>query len=157
MLRSTLSAFFTKFPAQTVKAHCDGPCGVYDPASTRIAAEAVLSMTKKLLAMEPPQGNDPSAWANYNNTFSRYVAIKEEQAQETKKELLILWTDYFKPEHLSTFPDLHETFWKAAKLCSACKVNIDQSKAEELMAAVEKIHNMFWKSKGRTDAWVTAS
>ena len=80
------------------------------------------------------------------------MAIKEEEAQKTKKELLILWTDYFKPEHLTTFPDLHDTFWKAAKLCSACKVNIDQAKAEELMAAVEKIHGMFWQSKGRNDA-----
>ena len=114
-------------------------------------------MTKKLLAMEPPSGNDPVAWASYNNTFSRYVAVKEEQAQETKKELLILWTDYFKPEHLATFPDLHDTFWKASKLCSACKVNIDQSKAQELMQAVEKIHKMFWQSKGRNDSWVTAS
>ncbi len=157
MLRSALSAIFNRLPASTVSAHCDGPCGVYDPASARIAAEAVLSMTKKLIALEPPQSNSASDWATYNNTFSRFVAVKEEQAQETKKELLILWTDYFKPEHLATFPELHDTFWTAAKLCSACKVNIDQGKAEELMQAVEKIHTMFWKSKGRTDAWVTAS
>ena len=157
MLRSLLSIIFSGLPAQKVKAHCDGPCGVYDPASARIAAEAVLSMTKKLLAMAPPSANDQAAWAEYSNTFARYVAIKEEQAKETKQELLILWTDYFKPEHLATYPDLHETFWKAAKLCSACKVNIDQSKAEELMQAVEKIHNMFWSSKGRSDSWVTAS
>ncbi len=157
MLRSALSAIFKSLPAQKVKAHCDGPCGVYDPASARVAAEAVLSMTKKLKEMAPPQGNDSAAWAAYNNTFSRYVAIKEDQAKETKKELLILWTDYFKPEHLATYPDLHDTFWKAAKLCSACKVNIDQQKAEELMKSVEKIHHMFWKSKGRADTWTTAS
>lgn len=157
MLRSVFSAIFKRLPAASAQAHCDGPCGVYDPASARIAAEAVLSMSKKLLAMAPPTSNDPSAWAEYNNTFSRYVSVKEEQAQETKKELLILWTDYFKPEHLAQFPDLHDTFWKAAKLCSACKVNIDQSKAEDLLKAVEKVHNMFWKSKGRADAWVTAS
>ena len=157
MLRSALSAIFSNLPAPIVQAHCDGPCGVYDPASARVAAEAVLSMTKKLLALEPPQGNDPAAWATYNNTFSRFVAIKEDQAKETKKELLILWTDYFKPEHLASYPDLHDTFWKAAKLCSACKVNIDQKKAEELMQSVEKIHRMFWSSKGRADAWVTAS
>ena len=114
-------------------------------------------MTKKLIALAPPEGNDAAAWATYNNTFSRYVAVKEEQAQETKEELLILWTDYFKPEHLATFPELHDTFWKAAKPCSARKVNIDQAKAEELMKAVEKIHTMFWSSKGRSDAWVTAS
>ena len=157
MLRSALSAIFSNLPAPIVQAHCDGPCGVYDPASARVAAEAVLSMTKKLMDLTPPEDNNPLAWASYNNTFSRFVAIKEEQAKETKKELLILWTDYFKPEHLSAFPDLHETFWKAAKLCSACKVNIDESKARELMSAVEKIHNMFWQSKGRSDAWITAS
>jgi len=157
MLRSALSAIFNTLPATTVHAHCDGPCGVYDPASSRIAAEAVLSMTKKLLAMELPNGNDPAALAAYNNTFTRFVAIKEEQAQETKKELLILWTDYFKPEHLATFPDLHDTFWKAAKLCSSCKVNINESHANELLNSVEKIHTMFWQSKGRADAWVTAS
>ncbi|KGG22133.1 Nickel-dependent superoxide dismutase [Prochlorococcus marinus str. SS2] len=152
-----ISSLLKRLPAQKALAHCDGPCGVYDPASARISAEAVLSMTKKLLALTPPEGKDSSEWATYNNTFSRFVAVKEEQAQETKKELLILWTDYFKPEHLASFPDLHDTFWKAAKLCSACKVNIDQSKTEELMAAVEKVHHMFWKSKGRSDSWTTAS
>ena len=157
MFKALLSGIFSSFPAPIVRAHCDGPCGVYDPASSRVAAEAVLSMTKKLIALEPPQSGDKNGWLVYNNTFSRYVAIKEEQAQETKKELLILWTDYFKPEHLETFPDLHTTFWKAAKLCSACKVNIDQSKAEELLESVQKIHHMFWKSKGRSDSWVTAS
>ena len=157
MLRSALSTIFSSLPAKKVHAHCDGPCGVYDPASARVAAEAVLSMTKKLLALSPPEASDSSALAAYNNTFSRYVSIKEEQAQETKKELLILWTDYFKPEHLSSFPDLHDTFWKASKLCSNCKVNIDQAKAEELLTAVEKIHHMFWQSKGRSDAWVKAS
>ncbi|AII44021.1 nickel-containing superoxide dismutase (NISOD) [Synechococcus sp. KORDI-100] len=157
MLRSALSAIVRVLPASVAHAHCDGPCGVYDPASARVAAEAVLSMTKKLKFLEAPANGDAAAMAAYNNTFSRYVAIKEDQAKETKKELLILWTDYFKPDHLATFPDLHDTIWKATKLCSACKVHIDQGKAEELMAAVEKIHNMFWQSKGRSDAWVTAS
>jgi len=141
----------------TVKAHCDGPCGVYDPASTRVAAEAVLSMTKKLIALDPPSSTNSEEWTAYSNTFSRYVAVKEEQAKEAKKEILILWTDYFKPVHLETYPDLHETIWKAAKLCSSCKVNIDLAQAEELMSYVEKIHNIFWASKGRSDAFVKAS
>tara|TARA_Y100000589_G_scaffold309229_1_gene326491 strand:+ start:744 stop:1175 length:432 start_codon:yes stop_codon:yes gene_type:complete len=140
-----------------VYAHCDGPCGVYDPASARVAAEAVLSMTKKLLDLTPPSNENKAEWSSYNNTFSRYVAIKEDQAKETKKEILILWTDYFKPVHLENFPDLHDTIWKATKLCSACKVNIDQNQAEELMNYVEKIHNIFWQTKGRSDAFVKAS
>ena len=157
MLRQFINSFLKVEPIMEAHAHCDGPCGVYDPASTRVAAEAVLSMTKKLIALTPPASTDSQEWAAYSNTFSRYVAVKEEQAKETKKEILILWTDYFKPVHLETYPDLHDTIWKAAKLCSACKVNIDLAQAEELMSYVEKIHNIFWASKGRTDAFVKAS
>jgi len=157
MFSNLINSFFNKNPIERVHAHCDGPCGVYDPASARVAAEAVLSMTKKLIDLTPPDNTNSADWSAYNNTFSRYVAIKEEQAKETKKEILILWTDYFKPVHLETYPDLHDIIWKAAKLCSACKVNIDQSLAEELMNHVEKIHNIFWQSKGRSDSFVKAS
>tara|TARA_Y100001968_G_C18974730_1_gene533953 strand:- start:67 stop:540 length:474 start_codon:yes stop_codon:yes gene_type:complete len=157
MLSKFINSFLNKESIIEVQAHCDGPCGVYDPASARVAAEAVLSMTKKLIDLNPPSNTDSEEWASYSNTFSRFVAVKEEQAKETKKEILILWTDYFKPVHLETYPDLHETIWKASKLCSACKVNIDLAQAEELMNYVEKIHKIFWASKGRTDAFVKAS
>lgn len=145
------------FPAQEVQAHCDGPCGVYDPASARIAAEAVLSMTKKMLALTPPDGTDNQAWASYLNTMSRYASIKEEQAHLAKSELLVLWTDYFKPVHLESYPDLHDTFWKAAKLCSACKVEVNLGHAEDLMKAIEQIHTIFWGTKGRDVAYYVAS
>ncbi len=124
MLRSALSALACALPAPVAEAHCDGPCGVYDPASARVAAEAVLCLQQHLRPLRGHQGRGST-----------------EDQERT----------------VATFPDLHDTFWKAAKLCSACKVNIDQAKAEELMAAVEKIHGMFWQSKGRSDAWVTAS
>merc|ERR1711916_163796 len=99
MLRSALSALACALPAPVAEAHCDGPCGIYDPASARVAAEAVVSMTKKILAMTPPDASDTTAVLRFHNTLSRYVAIKEEQAEQTKRELLILWTDYFKPPH----------------------------------------------------------
>ena len=145
------------FPATEVHAHCDGPCGVYDPASARIAAEAVLSMTKKILALTPPAEGDAKALAAYANTVSRYVQIKEEQAHLAKTELLVLWTDYFKPVHLEQYPDLHDTFWKAAKLCSAVKVAVSLEDAEKLMDTIKKIHEIFWATKNREVAWYTAS
>ena len=157
MFSKVLTSIFKKTSMLKVHAHCDGPCGVYDPSSARVAAEAVLSMTKKLIDLKSPSSTNTEEWSAYNNTFSRYVAIKEDQAKETKKEILILWTDYFKPVHLETYPDLHDTIWKATKLCSACKVNIDQSQAEELMTYIEKIHNIFWQTKGRNDSFVKAS
>ena len=69
----------------------------------------------------------------------------------------MLWTDYFKPVHLEQFPDLHETFWNAAKLCSAVKVGVSLEDAEALMAAIEDIHNKFWATKNREVAYYTAS
>jgi len=138
-------------------AHCDGPCGVYDPSAARINAEAVLSMTKKLLTLEMPVTDDKEALMAYNNSMIRYVQIKEEQAQKCKEELLILWTDYFKPPHVEAFPELHDTFWKAAKLCSHCKVEVNLQSAEKLMEAVKNIHQIFWKSKDRNVEWVQAS
>lgn len=157
MLKKTVDTIREWFPAEEVEAHCDGPCGVYDPASARITAEAVLSMTKKILALEPPAAGNAHAMAAYLNTASRYIKIKEEQAHETKEHLLVLWTDYFKAEHLEKYPDLHDTFWKAAKLCSACKVEVNLEHAQDLLAAVEKVHNIFWGSKGRDVPWVLAS
>ena len=157
MLRQVITKIQNWFPATEVSAHCDGPCGVYDPASARITAEAVVSMTKKILALEAPSPGDAAATVAYQNTLSRFIAIKEEQAQKTKEDLLILWTDYFKPVHLEKYPDLHDTFWKAAKLCSACKVEVSLDHANELMDAVQKIHQMFWGSKDKDVTWYKAS
>tara|TARA_Y100001970_G_scaffold166768_1_gene204072 strand:- start:86044 stop:86493 length:450 start_codon:yes stop_codon:yes gene_type:complete len=137
-------------------AHCDGPCGVYDPASARIAGEAVQSMTKKMVDLAENHGGDCGS-AGYINTMSRYAAIKEEEAQICKDELLVLWTDFFKPQHLESNPNLHEIFWKAAKLCSACKVEVSTMHAQELMDAIEEIHNLFWAVKGRDVPWIRAS
>lgn len=137
-------------------AHCDGPCGIYDPASARIAGEAVLSMTKKMVDLECPDTSNSNAMASYINTMSRYASVKEEQATECKRELLVLWTDYFKPDHLDKYPNLHELFWNAAKMCSACKVEVSHEHATELMDMIKKIHNIFWESKGREVPWVTA-
>ncbi|HJM29850.1 MAG TPA: superoxide dismutase, Ni [Candidatus Thalassarchaeaceae archaeon] len=139
------------------EAHCDGPCGVYDPASARIAGEAVQSMTKKMIALDNPGTENHEQFIAYLNTMSRYAAIKEEEAQKCKDELLVLWTDFFKPQHLESNPELHNTFWQAAKLCSACKVEVSDVHAQELMDAIEEIHNVFWTTKGREVPWIRAS
>ena len=130
-------------PAETAYAHCDGPCGVYDPAAARIAAEAVLSMEKKIAALG--EGNDPASV----NSRTRFIAIKEQQAELVKHELMVLWHDYFKPEHLEKYPDLHTKFWQAAKLASKNKTEQDPANGEALLAAIEEVHNIFWATKGR--------
>lgn len=122
-------------------AHCDVPCGIYDPKQAQIAAATVLRMVEKLVAL--PEG---SSSLEDKNAFARMVLIKEEHARRCKEELLILWTDFFKPEHLQMFPDLHETFWKAAKLCSTNKQHVDSKAAKDLVKAVDDIAKMFVKA-----------
>ncbi|MGC2236728.1 MAG: superoxide dismutase, Ni [Pyrinomonadaceae bacterium] len=146
-----------KLNFETAEAHCDGPCGVYDPAQARIEAESVLQLTKKILDLKRPEGDDAKAHAAYQNTLTRFIAIKEKRAELAKEHLLVLWTDYFKPAHLEKYPDLHETFWNAAKACSSCKQEVSLEHAQELMDAIKKVHEMFWDSKGRDVPWYTAS
>lgn len=157
MLKKAADLLANRNGVTPAEAHCDGPCGVYDPASARIAAEAAVSMTKKILALTPPASGDAAAMAAYLNTAARYIAIKEEQAHLAKEELLVLWTDYFKPPHLAAHPNLHDIFWKATKLCSAVKVEVSATHAQELMDAIKEIHDLFWSTKGRDVAWYTAS
>jgi len=142
---------------ETAEAHCDGPCGVYDPAQARVEAESVLQLTKKILDLKIPDGSDAKASIAYNNTLTRFIAIKEERAELAKHHILVLWTDYFKPAHLEKYPDLHDTFWKAAKLCSACKQEVSLEHAQELMDAIKNIHEIFWATKGKDVPWYTAS
>lgn len=153
MLENLKNYLINSTEIKTAEAHCDGPCGVYDPASIRIASEAVVSMTKKILDLKKPDGDDKA----YQNTLSRFISIKEEQATLAKKEMLVLWTDYFEPVHLEQFPNLHDVFWKATKLCSACKYELSLQHCEELMAACKEIHDIFWASKNREVAYYTTS
>jgi len=129
-------------PSETIYAHCDVPCGIYDPKPAQIAAATVLKMTQLLIELDKP---DPTL--TEKSKFVRCVVVKEEHAQKCKEELLILWTDYFKPEHLVMFPNLHDDFWKATKLCSSTKQEVSIEHAQELIAAVDKIAEMFVNSK----------
>ncbi|HVE56715.1 MAG TPA: superoxide dismutase, Ni [Pyrinomonadaceae bacterium] len=146
-----------KMNFEIAEAHCDGPCGVYDPAQARIEAESVLQLTKKILDLKMPEGDDAKAHAAYHNTLTRFITIKEARAELAKHHLLVLWTDYFKPAHLEKYPDLHEIFWKAAKACSSCKQEVSLEHAEELMGYIKRVHEIFWETKNKEVAWYTAS
>lgn len=129
-------------PIREVHAHCDIPCGIYDPISAKIAAQTVLKMVLRIES----QGGDMSPAAA--NSFNRYVTVKEEHAELCKHELDTLWHDYFKTEHLEKYPDLHEKFWSATKLASTNKQNVDKAAAEGLVSAVDEIATIFWATKG---------
>ena len=122
---------------RVVSAHCDLPCGVYDPAQARIEAESCLRIIEKYEASD-------------DETFrQRAVLIKEQRADLAKHHLWVLWTDYFKPQHLEQFPDLHDLFWRATKAGGAggVKGSMDKAKAQELLSLIDEIDVIFQKTK----------
>ncbi len=142
-----LKIIFGILPIRYASAHCDVPCGIYDPKAMQIAAATVLVMVQKINSLEEPGKEEKEEWLNYKNSLIRMIWTKEEHARKCKEELLILWTDYFKPEHLEKFPDLHDKVWKASKLCSQNKQHIDEKLAQELRDAVNGIATIFNESK----------
>lgn len=135
-------------PKVAAKAHCDIPCGIYEPTPAKIAAKTVLRMVEQLEVFKPPKdSSDAKAMLQYQNTISRRIAIKEEHAQICKEELYTLWSDFFKSEHLEKFPNLHDSFWQATKLCSQNKQEISKETAEKLIVAVDEIAKIFYEAK----------
>lgn len=134
-------------PKKIAYAHCDIPCGIYDVKPAQIAAATVLKMVEKIITPPTMDTKDPVSVRNFHNAMTRYVMVKEEHAKKCKEELLILWTDYFKPEHLDMFPRLHELFWKTAKLCSKNKQEVSIESAQALVKVVDEIAELFAKSK----------
>ena len=104
-----------------------------------------------------PKPDDAERMVKYQNTLTRYIQIKEQEAENAKHHILVLWTDFFKAEHLEKYPDLHETIWMATKACSSCKQEVSLEHAEELMNYVQQIHVMFWEAKGKKVTWGLAS
>ena len=137
-----------RFIVREADAHCDIPCGIYDPVSAKIAAQTVQKMILRIEALEPPAASaDAAARHTYANTMSRYAAVKEEHAEICKRELTILWADYAWPNTPAGF-DLHGSFNAALKLAGRNKQNVDMAAAVELVAAVDSIATAFWATKG---------
>lgn len=129
-------------PFPVVHAHCDIPCGIYNPQDALQAAKTVLKMVQKMLPLAEEKDTTD------HNNYIRMVMNKEAHAEKCKHELAVLWMDYFKEEHLEKVPELHETIWKAAKLCSYNKQHVDEAKAKELVEACEKVAALFEKVEG---------
>jgi nickel superoxide dismutase len=124
-------------PKTTVSAHCDLPCGVYDPAQARIEAESVKAICEKYAANEDPVFR------------ARAIQIKEQRSQLVKEHLWVLWTDYFKPPHFEKYPQLHQLFNEATKLAGAggTKGGMDVKAAEDLLGKIAEIDKIFWETK----------
>ena len=142
LLKQTFSLLNRILPTERGYAHCDIPCGIYDPIAAKIAAQTVQKMVMRMQALQA--GDDAAAYAN---TMSRYVMVKDEHAELCKRELRILWADYGWPNAPEGF-DLHGSFNAALKLAGRCRQQVDMAACEELVAAVDNIATAFWATKG---------
>src|SRR5690349_21909387 len=124
-------------PRTVASAHCDLPCGVYDPAQARIEAESVKAICEKYQANEDPEFR------------TRALIIKEQRAELVKHHLWVLWTDYFKAPHFEQYPELHTLFNEATKLAGGggSKGSADPEVADRLLAKIEEISTIFWATK----------
>ena len=122
-------------PRAVAHAHCDLPCGVYDPAQARIEALSVKACMEKYAASDDEQFK------------VRAIQIKEERADLVKHHLWVLWTDYFKPEHLEAHPGLHELFWNATKAAGAAKKSLDPADGQKVIDLVDQIADIFAATK----------
>jgi len=130
-------------PSRVVHAHCDLPCGIYDPAQAKVEAESVKAIQTRY--------QDPEKFKTKGETVDDYRArcliIKEERANLVKEHLWVLWTDYFKPEHLEKYPKLHDLFWKATKEAGLAKKSQDPQQGQGLLDAIAEIDKIFWETK----------
>jgi len=124
-------------PKTVVHAHCDLPCGVYDPAQARIEAESIKMIIQKV-------GENSDA-----DFRTRAILIKEQRAELVKHHLWVLWTDYFKPPHFEKYPELHGLFNEATKLAGAsgAKGSLDADVAQKLLDRIAEIDKIFWETK----------
>jgi nickel superoxide dismutase len=127
----------------TVHAHCDLPCGVYDPAQARIEAQSVKAIQERYQNAEKMK----SAAETVEDYRGRCLSIKEQRANLVKEHLWVLWTDYFKPEHKEKYPQLHDLFWNATKEAGLAKKSQDPAQGQKLLDLVGEIDTIFWETK----------
>jgi nickel superoxide dismutase len=124
-------------PKIKVYAHCDLPCGVYDPAQARLEAQSVKATIEKYHASDD------------GDFRTRAIIIKEQRSHLVKEHLWVLWTDYFKAPHFEKYPELHGLFNEATKLAGAggTKGSMDVATADALLAKIDRIAEIFWETK----------
>lgn len=129
------------FPLKTAYAHCDIPCGIYDPHAAQVGAHTVIRMTQLINEL---QGDTRET----EHKLTRYAKVKEEHAEMVKHEVVVLWGDYFNDEHLKKYPQLTEAVFHTLKLASKAKQEVNMDAAKELLTHVHEIAEIFFETKG---------
>ena len=132
--------------AERAYAHCDVPCGIYDPHAMQLAAHTVLRMVDLINSLE---SDGSTSDIEKEHKLIRYTKVKEEHAEMCKHELRVLWGDYFKPHHTEQFPQLNDLVWDTLRIASKSRQNIDRQTAVELVNKTNEIAKIFWRTKGK--------
>lgn len=116
-------------------AHCDLYCGVYDPAQAKIEAMSVMKAAQKY--------HD----SDEEDFRTRAIMIKEERAELVKHHLMVLWVDFFTPQHREQFPQLDDLFWRAIRAASDAKKSLDPADGQKLIDLVDEVADIFWQTE----------
>ncbi len=130
-------------------AHCDVPCGIYDPHLAQVSAHTVVRMVQLMSALDK---ND----SDYDLKMSRYVSVKEEHGELLKHEVRIIWGDFLKPDHDTANPGLTDLVWNIMRDGSAGRQTADMAKAQAMLESTLKFSELFWKVKGVSTKRVSA-
>ncbi len=130
------------------EAHCDFPCGIYDPHLAQLSALTVVRMVDLIRQLpKPKDGAGGDELLDYAHDMARAVEVKEKHGELCKHEVRIIWGDYFKPEHLQKYPDLHQTVFNIMKFGSKARQEPDREAAMNLLKEVNKFAEIFWATK----------
>ena len=136
-------------PPRAVYAHCDIPCGIYDPHEAQIAALTVIRMDQLIAELPAPTADaKPEDRAAYTSKLARYTAVKETHSERVKSEVRVIWGDYFTPDHAKQFPQVHDLVWKILKQASKTRQGTNVADAQELLKQVQEFADVFWQTKG---------
>ena len=150
---STLQGRWTEWrdardPPAPVHAHCDIPCGIYDPHEAQLAALTVIRMDQLIAELKaPPDGAKPEEVEKYHSQVARYVLVKERHSDRAESEVVTLWSDYFTPEHQKKYPELTERVYGAIQAIGKARRGTAVAEAEDALAQVQAVAELFWKSK----------
>jgi len=147
MIYQIFKAWDEKFEIKEAKAHCDIPCGIYDPITAQIAALTVVRMVDLMTDLEKKGGERDLA---YHNSMERYIAVKEEHAEKVKQDIRVIWGDFIKPLNIEKHPELHGVVHKIMQLGSKSRQTTDRETAVQLVDAVNQFAEIFWEAKGIT-------
>lgn len=145
MVYRILAALDRKGLIGRAKAHCDIPCGIYDPIAAQIAA---LTTVRMIDLMKDLDAKAPEKKLDYHNSLGRYIAVKEEHAEKAKAEVRVIWGDYLKAQHLEKYPNAHALVHKIMQLGSKVRQTADREAGEQFVEAINEFAQLFWETKG---------